>query len=169
MTLEIGANLVVSAIFSAPRLERLAVQAQLNTTLPSLNEVFLRLTSALFTVKVTDLVGGPCDPQGGGELLALMAAQSVLANAYMGVMDASSGSSTAHSLLVRNICKYHVQTVLLPAIDSIAEDLSKLPTGGELCVNNQVLLSAHISGLASVVNAGKPFMTLSAPPVGPPI
>ncbi len=169
VALEIGANLVVSAIFSAPRLERLAVQAQRNTTLPSLTEVFQRLTNALFVVNVSSLVSGPCDAQRGSELLALIAAQSVLANAYLSVIDASSSSSAAHSVLVRNVCKYHVQNVLLPAIHALEDDLKAIPTSENVCVDNQVLLSAHWDGLSAAVTAGKTFMVVPASPAGPPI
>ena len=165
---EIGANLVVSAIFSVPRLERLAVQAQRNTSLPSLTEVFQRLTGAVFAVDVANLVSESCDAQRGSEVLALVAAQSVLANAYVSVTDASSSSSASHSLLVRNICKYHVQKVLLPSIQALVADLKNL-TSGNVCVDNQALLSAHWEGLSAAVSAGKTFMAVPATPAGPPI
>ena len=165
---EIGANLVMSAIFSAARLERLAVQAQRNASLPSLTEVFQRLTSAVFAVDVANLVSSPCDAQRGSELLALIATQSVLANAYVSVTDASSSSSASHSLLVRNICKYHVQNVLLPAIQALVDDLKNL-TSGNVCVDSQVLLSAHWEGLSAAVSAGKTFMVVPTAPAGPPI
>lgn len=165
--LEVGAKLAISAIFSAPRLERLAVQAQRNSSLPSLAQVFARLTSAVFAANATtDLVAGQCTSEQGGRVLALTAAQSVLANAYMSVVDASS---TGHSVLVRNICKYHVQNILLPAIAVQTTALTAMAQDNRKCDDSVVLLLAHSGGLTGAVNAGKVFMTVAAPPLGPPI
>jgi len=167
--LEVGANLAIAAIFSAPRLERLAVQAQRNFSLPSLAQVFARLTDAVFAANsTTDVVTGACSSLQGGQVLALIAVQSVLANAYTSVVDTSG---TGHSLLVRNICKYHVQNTLLPAIAAQTVALATMaqPTNDGQCADSVALLQAHSSGLTSAVNAGKPFMAVAAPPLGPPI
>lgn len=165
--LEVGANLAISAIFSAPRLERLAVQAQRNSSLPSLAQVFARLTNAVFAVNITaDVASGECSTLQGGQVLALTAVQSVLANAYMSVVDTSS---TGHSLLVRNFCKYHVQNVLLPAIAAQTSALTAMSQDNPQCAESIVLLLAHSTGLTSAVNAGKVFMTVATPPLGPPI
>jgi len=59
--------------------------------------------------------------------------------------------------------------VLLPAIHALVEDLKAIPTSENVCVDNQVLLSAHLDGLSAAVSAGKTFMTVPAAPAGPPI
>lgn len=169
--IEIGANLVISALHSAPRLERLAVQAQRNSSLPGVLQLTAALTAYVFDAHTVGSVSG-CD--NGAQRLALMSTQSVLVNAYLSVLD----TPTAHSSLVRGIIRYHIQNVLSPVLGqlkTVALDMctssAVVATGCDAadCVVVSSAWQAHFEFLQSAVAAGKSFMTIPLAPLGPPI
>lgn len=169
--IEIGANIVISAVLSAPRLERLAVQSQRNTTYPGVLQLLRQLTSFVFSVDTSRGVS-QCD--GSNTRLAQFTTQSVLANAYLSAMEPTAD----HSSHVRSLIKYHMQHVLanqLVLLKAVAVELcantTALPTRCDVdtCADVSTAWQAHIEFLQSVNAAGKSFMVIPSPPLGPPI
>ena len=161
--METGANLVISALFNGPRLERIALQqSAYNMSLPSLITVLETISARLFSTTLLGEVGVTSGAATiGNEVIALMTAQSVLVNAYLSVLGGSSSSR------VKSFVKYHMTTGLLNKIDTMKQYASYANSNIESDFGLE--WQAHATYLTAAISAGKPFMVIQSSPLGPPI
>jgi hypothetical protein len=175
-SMEVCANLVVSAIFGVPeRLERLVSQTHHEASLPDLSEVLSMFTGYLFTTKIIEEASRESLPPTATSpsLLALFTAQSVLVNAYLLIVSQSSTSTDAakHSSVVQNMVRYHVKEELLPALSTlpISCNFPGTSNGNKYCEFLSYQWKIHKVGLETAIQSGKPFMSIPAIPPGSPI
>jgi hypothetical protein len=165
---EVGANLVISAIFTAPRLERIAAQVLKDGTLPSLRQVLDLCSNTVFGV---DFAVSAFRSAGKGEsgLAALLAVQTALVNAYLTIL---TDATAAHSFAIRRALSYHLLTVTNLLYDSSFNGVNLCAVGNvadELCGELGNELNIHYLGLRNAITAGKPITDTLKPPLGPPM
>jgi hypothetical protein len=164
---EIGANLVISAIFSATRLERIAAQVLKDPSLPSLQQLLMLCSNTVFGL---DYLTGAIRSAGRGEsgLAALFALQIALVNAYLGIIAAPAA---ALSFSVRRAVSNHIITVTWLLTDwSRGTDLCKTSSLGEdRCGTLMQEINDHCYGLRNAITAGKLIEDDLKTPLGPPI
>lgn len=165
---ETAASLVLSALLSPARLERLAAQLSLDPTLPSLLSVLRactdRLFGELYTVKAFPAAS-----------LALMTTQTVYVNTLL--VQAANAVD----------CSFAVRSTIASELANVRAVLSAVPTThpawlAPTCNNASTnallpygceewlsLCDKHASALNNAIAAGKPIISALKFPLGPPI
>jgi hypothetical protein len=172
-SMEVCANLVVSAIFGVPeRLERLVSQTHHNASLPHLSEVLSMFTGYLFNSVVIQEAGRESVPTTATSpsILALFTAQSVLVNAYLLIIaPPTSADAARHSSAVQHAVRYHVELELPTAFSKIALPCEFAGNDIKYCEFLSYQWAVHLRGLKAAIQSGKPFMTIPSTPPGSPI
>ena len=187
---ESAANIVVSAVFSPQRAERLATQKQLNTTLPSLSEILRSFTSEVILSRYPDRTSvSIIESNYGVSVKSVLIdgmdlfhkeninrnnnADGAIESHYLESMVAQSVLVNAYlillidprsSALVTGQIKSHLRS-LLADINDIIENLKKF-AGKE---DSSFETVAHLELLSDAIMMGKPFLRLLPSPLGPPI
>ena len=187
---ESAANIVVSAVFSPQRAERLATQKQLNTTLPSLSEILRSFTSEVILSQYTNRTSvSIIESNYGVSVKSVLIdgmdlfhkeninrnnnADGAIESHYLESMVAQSVLVNAYlillidprsSALVTGQIKSHLRSLLADIFD-IIENLKKI--AGEEDSSFETI--AHLELLSDAITMGKPFLRLLPSPLGPPI
>ena len=187
---ESAANIVVSAVFSPQRAERLATQKQLNTTLPSFFEILRSFTSVVilsqytnrtsvsiiesnYRISVKSVLIDGIDLFYKENINRNNNEDGAIEDYYLESMVAQSVLVNAYlillidprsSALVTGQIKSHLRS-LLADINDIIENLKKF-AGKE---DSSFETVAHLELLSDAIMMGKPFLRLLPSPLGPPI
>ena len=179
--MEIATSLVINCIFQPARLERLYIQHQFNSTLPSLHTILTRLSSTIFDY--TTIYSIIFNEEEDLQNQALMTTHSLLINAYLSVQNDAS-----QSIGVKNVVKQHINSIVKTKLVSLQSNIDVIclnyttttsnsedsnsnmsVVSIEECEERQVLWYSHISNLYTAVLSGKVFMSVLQTPLGPPI
>ena len=185
-----AAHLLLSAVLSPARVERLAVQRLhklnqdqshdqnqgglnqgkgQNASLPDLLSVLGNFTAAVFSPVAADAYSDTA-------LLELFTCQSVLLNTYL---ELSSNAKALSSSFVVSLVRYHVQNSVLPALAGLVDYTSEArfcssdgngeEMGPQQCAFVSMQWQAHLAAINTAALSGKPFMQINEAPLGPPI
>lgn len=154
-------QLVLSSVFVNPRLERLAYQKVVNTTMPGIEDMVNQIFETLFSPTVAQY--GICN----STLLELTTAQASFVNSLLKVSSAAKGQMSALAQRGLESAKYSVQSKLLSLTRTSAENMCLGSCA--ICLNAVGSYQQHLQFTLTKVMGATEFLANLPAPIGPPI